>query len=175
MNNMKTKLSLICGDITKLSVDAIVNSANSSLLGGGGVDSAIHTAAGPELLEECRALHGCVSGGAKMTAGYALPARFVIHTVGPIYGHEDGREEELLTSCYVNCLELAAQQGEIKTLAFPAISTGVFRYPTQDAARVAIHTVKKWVTEHEGVFDEVTFVVYGPMDMWVWEGEMAVA
>jgi O-acetyl-ADP-ribose deacetylase (regulator of RNase III) len=172
---MKTKLSLICGDITKLSVDAIVNSANSSLLGGGGVDSAIHAAAGPELLEECRELHGCTLGDAKLTRGYALPARFVIHTVGPIYGHEDGREKELLTSCYVNCLELAVQQGEIKTLAFPAISAGVFRYPTQDVASVAIRTVKKWVAEHEGVFDEVMFVVYGPMDMWVWEEEMSAA
>lgn len=131
-------MDAICADITTLSVDAIVNAANSSLLGGGGVDGAIHRAAGKELLRECRLLGGCNTGEAKLTAGYALPAQFVIHTVGPVWRGGDNGEDELLASCYRNSCELASAQSTIRTLAVPCISTGIYGFPFERAARIAI-------------------------------------
>ena len=151
------KIKIIKGDITTLACDAIVNAANSSLLGGGGVDGAIHYAAGPELLAECRTLHGCRTGEAKITKGYNLPARFVIHTVGPIYfEHSPVEAESLLTSCYENSLNLAKEKG-LKTIMFPLISAGVYGYPQKDAIRVAIETMKL----HQDDFDEMTLVLFG--------------
>ena len=151
------KIKIIKDDITKLACDAIVNAANSSLLGGGGVDGAIHYAAGPELLAECRTLHGCRTGEAKITKGYNLPAKFVIHTVGPVYFENSPAEAEtLLTSCYENSLNLAKEKG-LKTIAFPLISAGVYGYPQRDAIRVAIETMKL----HQDDFDEITLVLFG--------------
>ncbi|MBE6354510.1 O-acetyl-ADP-ribose deacetylase [Treponema sp.] len=151
------KIKIIKGDITTLSCDAIVNAANSSLLGGGGVDGAIHHAAGPELLAECRTLHGCKTGEAKITKGYKLPARFVIHTVGPIYcEHSAAEAKALLTACYENSLKLARENG-LKTIAFPLISAGVYGYPQRDAIRVAVETMK----EHAEEFEELTLVLFG--------------
>ena len=151
------KLKIIKGDITNLACDAIVNAANSSLLGGGGVDGAIHWAAGPELLAECRTLHGCRTGEAKITKGYKLPARFVIHTVGPVYyEHTPAEAESLLTSCYENSLNLAKENG-LKTIAFPLISAGVYGYPQREAIKVAIETMKL----HQDDFDEMTLVLFG--------------
>ena len=151
------KIKIIKGDITKLSCDAIVNAANSSLLGGGGVDGAIHRAAGPELLAECRTLHGCRTGQAKITKGYNIPSRFVIHTVGPIYyEHSPEESEALLTACYENSLNLAKEK-ELKTIAFPLISAGVYGYPQREAMKVAIETMKK----HAEDFEELTLVLFG--------------
>ena len=161
------KIKIIKGDITKLACDAIVNAANSSLLGGGGVDGAIHYAAGPELLAECRTLDGCRTGEAKITKGYKLPARFVIHTVGPIYfEHSPSEAEALLTSCYENSLNLAKEKG-LKTIAFPLISAGVYGYPQRDAIRVAIETMKL----HQDDFDEITLVLFGEREFG-FAGEM---
>ena len=151
------QIKIIQGDITKLNCDSIVNAANASLLGGGGVDGAIHFAAGPELLAECRTLHGCRTGEAKITKGYKLPAKFVIHTVGPIYyEHTPLEAEELLTSCYENSLKLAKEKG-IKTIAFPLISAGVYGYPQRDAIKVAVETMKLYQKE----FEEITLVLFG--------------
>ena len=151
------QIKIIQGDITKVNCDAIVNAANSSLLGGGGVDGAIHYAAGPELLAECRTLHGCRTGEAKITKGYKLPAQFVIHTVGPIYfEHTPAQAESLLNSCYENSLKLAKEKG-FKTIAFPLISAGVYGYPQREAIKVAIETMK----QHRDDFDEITLVLFG--------------
>lgn len=137
------KISIDSGDITKLKLDAIVNAANKSLLGGGGVDGAIHRAAGGELLAECRTLHGCETGEAKITKGYNLPAKHVIHTVGPIYSGSS-QDPVKLAACYRNSLELA-KANDVHSIAFPAISTGVYGYPKEDAAEIAVKTVKAWL------------------------------
>ena len=145
------------GDITKLEVDAIVNAANSTLLGGGGVDGAIHRAAGPELLEECRSLGGCPAGEAKITRGYRLPARFVIHTVGPVWSGGNHGEAETLADCYRNSLGVAVAN-EVKTVAFPAISCGAYRYPTEKAASIAVETTAAFL-EDDRIIETVIFVV----------------
>ena len=151
------RLSLLRGDLTKLAVDAIVNAANTTLLGGGGVDGAIHRAAGPDLLAECRTLGGCRPGEAKLTRGYSLPARYVIHTVGPVWSGGTRGEPEILANCYRNSLRVAAENG-IETLAFPAISCGAYRYPIGDAARIAVDTTTEFLRESESIAS-VTFVV----------------
>lgn len=156
---MNTKLSVIESDITILKVDAIVNAANSSLLGGGGVDGAIHRAAGRQLLDECRTLGGCNTGEAKITSGYNLPAKFVIHTVGPVWGGGNSNEDKLLSNCYSNSLKIAGGKG-LKTVAFPSISTGVYRFPLERAANIAVKTVKEYLEKND-VFDEVIFVCFG--------------
>ncbi|MBT5773449.1 MAG: O-acetyl-ADP-ribose deacetylase [Dehalococcoidia bacterium] len=152
------RITLVRGDITTLEVDAIVNAANSSLLGGGGVDGAIHRAAGPELREQCRTLGGCPAGEARVTSGYRLPARWVIHTVGPIWDGGDHDEPATLASCYRNSLALAAQVGA-KTIAFPSISTGVYGYPGHLAAPVALAAVRSALEEHASI-QQVTFVCF---------------
>lgn len=141
MPDWKGRISIIAADIVTLDVDAIVNAANSSLLGGGGVDGAIHRAAGPELVDECRLLNGCPTGEAKITKGYRLKARHVIHTVGPVWNGGERDEAWLLASCYRNALALAEMHG-LRSIAFPAISTGIYRYPAEDATRIAIETVR---------------------------------
>ena len=152
------RIELIRGDITRVNADAIVNAANSSLLGGGGVDGAIHRAAGSGLLEECRKLNGCRTGEAKITGGYNLPARFVIHTVGPVWRGGNHNESVLLESCYRNSLQLAVDHG-LHSLAFPGISTGIYGYPKQTAAEIATGTIRKWMKEHD-LPDRILFVVF---------------
>ena len=142
---MKQRISIIEGDITQQNVDAIVNAANTSLLGGGGVDGAIHRAAGPKLMEECRTLNGCNTGEAKITKGYKLPARWVIHTVGPVWHGGNYREDELLTLCYRNSLALAAERN-LETVAFPSVSTGAYGFPVDRAARIALNTVASYLS-----------------------------
>ena len=154
-----TRIEVVTGDITTQAVDAIVNAANASLLGGGGVDGAIHRAAGPELLAECRALGGCETGQARITRGYRLPATYVIHTVGPVWHGGRTGEAKLLASCYRITLRLAREHG-CETVAFPAISTGVYGYPVEDAARVAIQTVVEWAKAHDDV-ELVRLVLFG--------------
>ena len=151
------RLALVRGDITRLAVDAIVNAANPTLLGGGGVDGAIHRAAGPELLAECKTLGGCRPGEAKITRGYLLPARFVIHTVGPVWSGGNRGEPETLTNCYRNSFHVAAEN-DIRTIAFPAISCGAYRYPIADAATIAVETTRQFLRENHSIV-EVTFVV----------------
>ena len=158
-------LTVMLGDITKVKADAIVNAANTSLLGGGGVDGAIHRAAGPKLLEECRMLNGCRTGQAKITKGYRLPAKYVIHTPGPVWNGGGKNEEQLLRNCYENCLKLAAEYG-CKTVAFPSISTGIYRFPLEKASVIAVETIQDFLTQHSDMdvqmvcFDQRTFQYY---------------
>jgi O-acetyl-ADP-ribose deacetylase (regulator of RNase III) len=155
---MTSRIQIIKADITKLEVDAIVNAANSTLLGGGGVDGAIHAAAGPGLLRECRTLGGCPTGEARLTGGYELPAKYVIHTVGPIWRGGDRSEDGLLASCYRNSLALAAQNG-VKTIAFPSISTGAYGFPVERASRIAIAEIKKFL-EADNSIEKVIIVCF---------------
>ncbi len=157
--NLGQKIEIARGDITKLDVDAIVNAANTSLLGGGGVDGAIHRAAGPELLAECRTLGSCRPGEARITRGYHLPARFVIHTVGPVWRGGVHHEPETLVNCYRRSLQLAVEN-EIRTIAFPAISCGAYGYPIPDAAQVALKTARDFLATDDKI-DKVTFVLRG--------------
>ena len=160
------RIKIIHGDITRVEVDAIVNAANTSLLGGGGVDGAIHRAAGPELLTECRKLGGCKTGEAKITKGYNLPAGYVIHTVGPVWQGGSSGENELLASCYRNSMNLAAENG-IRTIAFPSISTGAYRFPVKRAARIAMLEITDFIENNTNMhkvfvvcFDEMTLKAY---------------
>jgi O-acetyl-ADP-ribose deacetylase (regulator of RNase III) len=162
MNDIQKKLSCIKGDITAMDTDAIVNAANRSLLGGGGVDGAIHRAAGPELLEECRTIGGCPTGEARLTKGYRLKARYVIHTVGPVYSGTP-RDAELLENCYRNSLSLAVSNN-IRTLSFPAISCGVYGYPIGEACRIAVRTVREFLAGHPAI-DQVIFVLFSDEDL----------
>lgn len=168
MNLIKT----IRGDITKaLGVQAIVNAANSSLLGGGGVDGAIHRAAGPELLFECRLLGGCKTGQAKLTKAYNLPCEYVIHTVGPVWNGGQKKEEELLANCYYNSMQIALDKG-IRTIAFPSISTGIYRFPVELAAKIAVRTVARFLDEHENQFDLVEWVLFDETTKKIYEREV---
>ena len=156
---MSVVLEIHRGDITRLDVDAIVNAANSSLLGGGGVDGAIHRAAGKELVHECRLLGGCKTGQAKITGGYELSAKHIIHTVGPVWRGGDNGEPELLADCYRNSLEVARANG-VRSIAFPAISTGIYGFPTERAAPIAVRTVREVTGQHDGAFERVLFVCF---------------
>lgn len=163
----------ILGDITEQKdVDAIVNAANNSLLGGGGVDGAIHRAAGPGLLRECRTLNGCRTGEAKITGAYDLPCRFVIHTVGPVWQGGENGEPELLRNCYLNSLRLASEHG-IRRIAFPSISTGVYGYPLQLAAREAVQAVSGYVNEHPESFDLIEWVCFNGRTLSVYSSEIS--
>ncbi|MEZ5197330.1 MAG: O-acetyl-ADP-ribose deacetylase [Bacteroidales bacterium] len=155
---MDARIKLIQGDITQLKVKAVVNAANRSLLGGGGVDGAIHKAAGPQLLEECITLNGCHTGDAKITKGYNLPAKYVIHTVGPVWHGGNNNEQKLLADCYLNCLRLAVEY-KCMTIAFPNISTGVYRFPKKLAAEIATDEVNRFL-QNADLFEEVIFVAF---------------
>jgi O-acetyl-ADP-ribose deacetylase (regulator of RNase III) len=165
-------IKTIRGDITKIhGVQAIVNAANSSLLGGGGVDGAIHRAAGLELLFECRLLGGCKTGQAKLTKGYNLPCDYVIHTVGPVWNGGKNKEEELLASCYYNSMKIAAENG-IRTVAFPSVSTGIYHFPVELAAKIAVGTVAEFLKENEDKFDLVEWVLFDENTEKVYEREV---
>jgi O-acetyl-ADP-ribose deacetylase (regulator of RNase III) len=167
------RLMLVEGDLTRQTTDAIVNAANTTLLGGGGVDGAIHRAAGPELLAECRSLGGCATGQAKLTRGYRLPAKWVIHTVGPVW--RDGRhgEDDLLAGCYRNSLALAAQHG-LKTIAFPAISTGVYGFPLDRAARIAVRECRRFLIAYPD-FTQIVLVCFGRAALECYQAVLAGA
>lgn len=172
VSGVKARIDCMRGDITKVNdVSAIVNAANNSLLGGGGVDGAIHRAAGRELLEECRTLRGCETGQAKITKAYQLPCRHVIHTVGPIWRGGDCNEGRLLADCYRNSLEVAASH-ELRSVAFPSISTGVYSFPVEKAAKIAVATVDKYLEEYKGVFDRVTWVLFDERTKQIYETEI---
>ncbi len=163
---MKPKIELVQGDITRLDVDAILNAANQSLLGGGGVDGAIHRTAGPDLLAECKSLNGCETGNAKITKGYLLKARFVIHTVGPVWCGGSKNEERLLASCYRESLKLARQH-KVKSIAFPNISTGIYGFPKERAAKIAIETIRDFIIDNQDIeqiffccFDQENYLIY---------------
>lgn len=156
---MKGKIEIVEGDITKQHVDAIVNAANNSLLGGGGVDGAIHRTAGPELLEECKKLNGCPTGEAKITKGYKLPVKWIIHTVGPVWHGGESREDELLANCYRNSFAIA-EKYNIKSIAFPSISTGAYRFPIERASKIAIREAKKFLEKKTAV-ERIIFVCFG--------------
>ena len=168
----KTQFLAVHGDITKdHNVQAIVNAANTSLLGGGGVDGAIHRAAGPELLAECRMLNGCKTGQAKITKAYKLPCEYVIHTPGPVWNGGRLHEAELLASCYRSCLEIALQK-EIRSIAFPSISTGIYSYPLEEASEIAVRTVKGFVKEHPGSFDVIKWVLFDERTLQAYEDNL---
>lgn len=167
-------IKTVKGDITKITdVQAIVNAANNSLLGGGGVDGAIHRAAGPELLAECRTLHGCETGQAKITKAYNLPCDYVIHTVGPIWNGGRSMEEELLASCYFHSMQVALEHG-IRSIAFPSISTGVYRFPVEFAANIAVKTVSRFLEDNENSFDLVEWVLFDSATESVYEKEVDI-
>ena len=164
---MVTSIEAIRSDITTVQVDAIVNAANTTLLGGGGVDGAIHRAAGSELLQECKTLGGCATGDAKITKGYRLPARYVIHTVGPVWHGGARGEEKLLMSCYLRSLECAQKKG-IKSIAFPSISTGAYRFPKEPAARIAVAAVREFILKNPAVFEKIVFVLFSEPDLEIY-------
>jgi O-acetyl-ADP-ribose deacetylase (regulator of RNase III) len=162
-----TAIEIVRGDIVAQRVDAVVNAANSTLLGGGGVDGAIHRAAGPKLLAECGSLGGCGTGEAKITKGYDLPAKFVIHTVGPVWHGGDRGESRLLADCYRNSFALARHNG-IRTIAFPSISTGAYRFPVESAAPIALRSAFDSITEYPAAFEKIVFVLFSDADLGVY-------
>lgn len=168
---LKTKISVIQTNITTFPVDIIVNAANETLLGGGGIDGAIHCAAGPMLLKECRTLGGCKTGETKVTKAYNLPAQYIIHTVGPIYGQENGNEAKMLINCYQNSIKLA-EQLKAKSIAFPCISTGAFRYPRDEAAIIAIETIQNYIKNNLTNLEQIFFVTFEELDYQLYKQKL---